>query len=442
MVYARRSACRRLFARPGKLLLPLSLSVAALAAAMGGSGPVGASELWPQTKLRLTVIQWMPMSGSYERWDAFSGEFVVSEDGAIPLPVIGSVSTAGKSNDQLAGEIAAALKGKLGLVTAPETSLEVVAYPSIYVVGAVSSPGAFNYQPGMNVLQAFALGGGIKVEQNGTSADRLRLVAELRSLDDELLRGRARIARLSAETGRSGMIMFPREVTSNPDADLAGSAMREEQAILDARAREQERQAESLEELIGLLDLEIETLTTRMGDIEQAIASAERELAGVETLVSKGLATMSRQSDLERRVADLRFDRLTQTTAILRARQARSQADRETAQLQDSRGTELALNLQDERSKLEQLLLRQATAQRLLLDLDIAPASVNGQMAQPSYTIVRHGAQGSVELAADETTPLLPGDVLKVVRAAPEVGIARPAPNVEKTELAGRQPSR
>ena len=417
----------------------LSFSLAAFAAATGLPGPAAAIELWPQTKLRLTVIHWMPMSGSYERWDAFSGEFVVSEEGAIPLPVIGLVSTAGKSNDQLAGEIAAALKGKLGLVTAPETSIEVIAYPSIYVVGAVSAPGAFNYQPGMTVLQAFALGGGIKVEQNGTSADRLRLVAELRSLEDEMLRGRARIARLSAEIGGSAEIVFPREVTDSPDADRAGAAMNEEQTILEARAREQERQAKSLGELIGLLDLEIETLTTRMSDIEKAIASAEKELAGVESLVAKGLATMSRQSDLERRVADLRFDRLTQTTAILRAQQARSQADRETAQLEDARVTELALDLQEERSKLEQLLLRQVTAQRLMLDMDVAPASVGDQMVQPGYTIVRQSAQGAEELPADETTPLLPGDVLKVVRAVPGASSTHPTAAMHNTELADRQ---
>ena len=416
----------------------LSFSLAAFAVATGLPGPAAASELWPQTKLRLTVIHWMPMSGSYERWDAFSGEFVVSEEGAIPLPVIGLVSTAGKSNDQLAGEIAAALKGKLGLVTAPETSIEVIAYPSIYVVGAVSAPGAFNYQPGMTVLQAFALGGGIKVEQNGTSADRLRLVAELRSLEDEMLRGRARIARLSAEIGGSAEIVFPREVTDSPDADRAGAAMNEEQTILEARAREQERQAKSLGELIGLLDLEIETLTTRMSDIEKAIASAEKELAGVESLVAKGLATMSRQSDLERRVADLRFDRLTQTTAILRAQQARSQADRETAQLEDARVTELALDLQEERSKLEQLLLRQVTAQRLMLDMDVAPASVGDQMVQPGYTIVRQSAQGAEDLPADETTPLLPGDVLKVVRAVPAAS-STPAVAAQKTDIADSQ---
>jgi len=286
MVYAHRPI--PFYAPPDKRKsLVLSFSLAAFAAA-SMAGSAAASELWPLTKLRLTVIQWMPMSGSYERWDAFSGEFVMSEEGAIPLPVLGSISAIGKSNDQLASEIATALKGKLGLVNAPETSVEIVAYPPIYVVGAVSTPGAFSYQPGMTVLQAFALGGGIKVEQNGTNADRLRLVAELRSLEDELLRGRARIARLKAEIGDGVEIVFPREVADSLDSDLASAAMQEEQTILTARARELERQAKSLEELVGLLDQEIETLTTRMADIEKGIASAETELAGVESLVAKG----------------------------------------------------------------------------------------------------------------------------------------------------------
>lgn len=373
-----------------------------------------ASELWPLTKVRLTVIQWMPMSGSYERWDALSGDYMVSEEGAVPLPVIGSISALGKSSDQIAGEIAIALKGKLGLVTAPETSVEVIAYPPVYVVGAVAVPGAFAYQPGMTVLQAFALGGGMRAEEAGSSADRLGLIAELRGLEDKLLRARARMARLSTEIAGSQTIVFPKEVTESLDTDLADRAMQEEQTILTARERELERQATSLAELEDLLNQEIETLRTRMVDIESAIGDTETELAGVQSLVEKGLATVSRQSDLERTVADLRFDRLTQTTAVLRAQQVLNQAHREAAQLEDTSHTKLVVDLQEEQAGIEQMLLQQATAQRLLLDVDVAPQHVAGASAELAYAIVRQGQDGPVELLATETTAMLPGDVLKV----------------------------
>ena len=376
-----------------------------------------AAELWPLTKVRLTVIQWMPMTGTFQSWDAFSGEFLIGSDGTMPLPAIGQISTLGKSSEQIAAEVADAVKEHLGLVAAPDTALEVVSYPPVYVVGDVSTPGSFEFRPGMTVLQGFAMAGGRRPGVAGSVADRLRLTSELHATDDGLLRARARIARLESEVQAKQVIVFPREVTEHPDAALAASAMTEEQTILAARQRELARQAESLDELVTLLDQEIATLRTRLGDVDISIDVAEKELVGVQSLVANGIATVSRRSELERQIADLRFDSLTQTTAILRAQQALNQAKREAAQLEDARQTQGALALQEEQTKLEQLLLRQSTTQRLLLELETSAVAENGATQPLHYAVVRSGPDGSLETVADETSLLQPGDVLKVAIA-------------------------
>jgi len=254
----------------------------------------------------------------------------------------------------------------------------------------------------------------MRLETSGSTADRIRLVSDLRNLENDLVRTRARIARLTAELAGAEAIEFPQEVADHSDATLAQSAMREEQSILAARSRELARQGESLDELVALLQMEIDTLETRLIDVDAAIETAETELAGVQSLVADGIAPVSRRSELERRVADLRFDRLTQSTAILRAQQALSQARRESAQLEDARQTQGVLALQDEQAKLQQLLVEQATAQRLLLDLEIAPLAQSGQAQLLDYVIVRQGENGPTEMDADETSLLRPGDVLKV----------------------------
>ena len=378
------------------------------------AGGAAAAELWPLTKVRLTVIQWMPMTGAFQTWDAFSGEFSIGSDGALPLPAIGSISTLGKSTDQIALEVATAVKEHLGLVSVPDAAVEVVSYPPIYVLGEVSTPGTFEFRPGMTALQGFAMAGGKRPGAAGSAAERLKFTSDLHAADDGLLRARARIARLHAEVEGKDEIDFPREVTGHPDKALATSAMTEERTILAARQRELARQAESLEELVTLLDQEISTLQTRLGDVDVAIDVAEKELVGVQRLVANGIATVSRQSELEREIADLRFDRLTQTTAILRAQQALNQAKREAAQLEDARQTQGALALQDEQTKLEQLLLEQSTTQRLLLDLETNAVAENGATAPVVYTIVRSGPNGPSEAAASEISALQPGDVLKV----------------------------
>ncbi|WP_449394505.1 SLBB domain-containing protein [Devosia riboflavina] len=308
-----------------------------------------------------------------------------------------------------------ALKQHLGLVNAPETSIEILSYPPVYVVGDVSAPGAFEFRQGMTVLQAFALGGGERHEEmQSTSSERLRLVSELRTIDDSLLRSRARIARLAAEVEGVEAITFSAEVTGHPNTALAQSAMRDEETIFLARKREVARQTEALDDLVVLLNKEIETLSARLTDVDKIIATNSEELSGVQSLVEKGLATASRRSELERQIADLRFEQLTQTTAVLRAQQALSQAQREAAQLEDSGHTQAAVAIQDEQTKIDQMLLQQSTSQRLLLDIDTGPVMTAGQSSGLHYSIVRQ-SQGPAEISADETTALFPGDVLKVV---------------------------
>ncbi|MDB5540194.1 MAG: exopolysaccharide biosynthesis protein [Devosia sp.] len=375
--------------------------------------PAWAYDLSPQTKVRLTVIQWMPLKGLYERLDALSGELIVSDDGTIPVPVIGAVPAQGKTTEQVATDVANQLRTRLGLVDLPSTSLEVVEYPPLYVVGAVTTPGAFPFRPRMTVLQGYALAGGTPRDSADTPADRLRLVSELQSVESGLVRTRARIARIEGEMAGAKTIDFPPEVTDAADATLAKEVVTQETAIFIARSNELVRQAVALKELASLLNTEINTLHARISEVDMSIASSEKELAGVRSLVESGIATVSRQSTLEQAVANRRFDRVTQQTAILRAQQALNEAMREAARLQDVRSTENAQNLQTQQAQLEQFLRQQKMQQRLLLEMDSSPSAMPGAL-EPSYTIVRTIQSGVVQLAADETTELQPGDVLKV----------------------------
>ena len=93
--------------------------------------------------------------------------------------------------------------------------------------------------------------------------------------------------------------------------------------------------------------------------LDGLIATAERELAAVSTLVDKGIAVASRKSDLESTLAGYRTDRLDQVTAIMRARQAITEATRNLDGLYDKRQTEVASELQEERSNFDQLSVKQ-----------------------------------------------------------------------------------
>jgi polysaccharide export outer membrane protein len=91
--------------------------------------------------------------------DTLTGEFRVGDSGMVALPMLGAVPAAGLTPDGLAAGIGEALV-KDNLYTAPSVSVEVTTYRPIFVLGEVSKPGQYAYQPGMTVVTAAAVAGG------------------------------------------------------------------------------------------------------------------------------------------------------------------------------------------------------------------------------------------------------------------------------------------
>lgn len=382
----------------------------ALTMTMTARGEAADTSIVPNTKLRVTVVQWMPMKGTYEPWTALSGEFGVDADATLTLPVIGAVSVAGLDTSGLAARISSSLQERLGTVERPETTVQIAEYPPIYLMGDVETPGAYPYRVGLTALQAMALGGGERRAGEEQSRDQIRLVGEIQGLETEIFRATARAARLRAEAEGASAIRFP---VAPPDQQgVADEVVAQEKAIFDARANELDRQARSLNELRDLLNAEIDVLQTKIVAADQGIATLEKELRSVTSLVDKGIAIASRQSELERALSGYRSDRLDQVTAVMRARQGLAQATRDLDGLQDRRRTDVASDLQREQSGLEQLMLKRDISQRILVDM-LAKAGARPSQ-EPVFQLIRQQDGQPVEVAAGSATALQPGDVVKV----------------------------
>jgi protein involved in polysaccharide export with SLBB domain len=87
-----------------------------------------------------------------------SGEFEVSGEGALSLPLIGTIPVKAKT----LREIEIAIQEKLldGFLKNPRVNIEVLNYRPFYILGEVFKPGSYPYVIGMTVLNAVALGGG------------------------------------------------------------------------------------------------------------------------------------------------------------------------------------------------------------------------------------------------------------------------------------------
>jgi polysaccharide export outer membrane protein len=91
--------------------------------------------------------------------EQLTGEFRVSDSGTIALPLLGSVPAAGLSPDALADRVGKRLV-RANVLRSPSVTAEVITYRPIFVLGEVSKPGQYPYQPGMTVVTAAAVAGG------------------------------------------------------------------------------------------------------------------------------------------------------------------------------------------------------------------------------------------------------------------------------------------
>ena len=391
-----------------------SVCLAAGLAAMLLASPARADDarLLPQTRIKLSVLQWDPAKGEYEDWQALGGEFVVSQAGTVQLPVLGAVPVGKLDGAGLAAEVAGRLQARLGLIARPDTTVEIVDYPPIYVVGDVAKPGEYRFRAGITVLQALAVSGGPLRALGASSSDQIRLAGELKDAGNLILRSRVRIARLQAELDGAAEPDFRTVQAGDGVPKAVADIVARERVIFSARSNELSRQSKALADLRDLLNAEINVLQEKIKAADMAIQNAQKELNSVTVLVDKGIAVASRKSDLERLLASLQVDRLDQVTAIMRARQNITQATRDLDGLQDRQRTEVAAELQQEQAALEQALLKQSTTQKLLLDL-LSSAAPSGD-ADMRFSVVRYEDGKENVFAATEATALESGDVVKV----------------------------
>lgn len=122
--------------------------------ASSGASEGGGYRLGSGDRLRIVVFN----------EEQLTGEVLVDPNGAIGVPLVGSIRAAGRTTDQLAADIAARLRGTY--LRDPNVSLQVLQTRPFYVIGEVARPGEYPYRAGMTVQAAVAVAGGFTYRAN------------------------------------------------------------------------------------------------------------------------------------------------------------------------------------------------------------------------------------------------------------------------------------
>ncbi len=86
-------------------------------------------------------------------------EMTIGDNGKINFPFLGDVLIKGKTSQQVQSYIADGLRGDY--LINPSVLVSISRYRPFYIHGEVNKPGAYAFQPGLNVDQAIALAGGL-----------------------------------------------------------------------------------------------------------------------------------------------------------------------------------------------------------------------------------------------------------------------------------------
>jgi exopolysaccharide production protein ExoF len=390
--------------------------IAALATAGASMARADEYRLGVMDKLRIRVAEWQTAQGTVRDWSAVSGEYTVGASGNVSLPFVGDLPASGRTTTEVAEEIGIKMQKLFGLRDRPSASVEMAQYRPVYLHGEVETPGEYPYAPNLTVLKAISLGGGLRKTDTGQRFARDFINASGESSVQVAERSRLLIrrARLQAEIGKRDKITLPDELKDIPGVD---KLLESETALMESRDKRQQRQLDALADLRSLLQSEIESLAKKSETQQRQLELAMEDRDKVDSLAEKGLALSQRKLSLEQRVADVQSQLLDIDTASLKAKQDASKTAQDENNLRNDWDAQLAQELQNTEAELDTLTLKLGTSRDLMTEAlmqSAEAAQLEEQAATITYTIVREKDGKPTEIAADENTPVLPGDVIKV----------------------------
>ncbi|MBE7184206.1 MAG: polysaccharide biosynthesis/export family protein [Methylobacterium mesophilicum] len=404
---------------------------AALAAAalLFAAGPLAAEpyRLGVRDKLSIRVVEWRAVEGEFRDWAGVAGDYSVDASGNIYLPFIGEMQASGRTTTEIAKKIGETLQQKFALPDRPDAAVQVAEYRPFFIDGDVKSPGEYPYSPELTVLKAVSVAGGMRRGSDSSSRPEKDLITARGNFDvasDQSVRLLVQRARLDAEMANKTGFEPPEEVKKNPNLP---SIVADERALLETRRKKLEVGLKALADLKVVLENQVSSLEEKIKSQTRQVELAREELKSVGGLQQKGLVANTRVLSSEQSVAEMEGKILDYEMAILQARQSISQADKDASDLQNTRDSDVATERQEVQRALSEAVMKTGTQRQLILEAaDVAAlAATEGQTSLPPlrYTLTRMVDGKPTKLDADENTPVLPGDVLKVVQPLPPVAI-------------------
>lgn len=341
------------------------------------------------------------------RLPELSREVTVDVDGRVAFPPLGLVDAKGLSVEALGERIRTALKDREILNDALVTVALVTARP-VFISGDVAAPGAYPYRAGLTVRQAIALAGGLGLSRDRGREEIATLYGERQSLEVDLLREQARLARLQAELEGHDTLKLEAGATPNMPASYRSEILALEQRKLQDGRREAKEEKAYLERSAKLTRDRIVTLTHQQSLLQEQMTRQQAEIERIRDIQNRGLAVQTRVVE-ERRAYDSMQERAADNAAeTLAVRGQLEQSEYQIKRFDDRRTAAFEAEKQAALLAIKSITARLSGVNERLAQL--------GSASPDEINIMRYRYEGSREIASHVTsgTQLQPGDTVEI----------------------------
>ena len=357
-----------------------------------------------------------------QEWPDLGGEYAVTSEGFVSLPLIGNVDAVGLRLSDLAQEISDRLQRRSGVVERALAAVEIAQYRPFSIMGDVQRPGQYPYRPGLTVVEAISIAGGYYRPELGLirlGRDVAVASGEIRTESAKLNRLIAREARLSATLDGREDIPLPPELANQKNAPEISAIVKNEQSAFALENATKRNEQAALDSIKSLYQNEIGSLRGNVQALKQEQDSIGAQLSKMRSMAASGLALAPTMFALERSSAQVASQQMATETAIVRAEESITLAEQHASQAQQERRRIATKDLEKTRDEIADARAKIVTATKLLHVAQIsAPAEARERLSQNDersrFIILRRDGQAMREVVADETTSVAPDDVIKI----------------------------
>jgi hypothetical protein len=340
--------------------------------------------------------------------------------------LLGSIPVANRSAQQAHADLAKnfeQLLGRKGLVNI--LSLE---RSPIYVLGPVKNPGWFKYAPGMTILHAIALAGGL---DRGASDpwQKIEVVREIQKRSgavDAMLKLSARGAVLKAE--RDGTEpKIPLRLIELVGATEAANLVNEQSDRRKALAVARKNRERAI--LTGLESAKQDVAAYgRMEALDELVKLRQDRVNSMRTLVDRNVLSMTVLNQVQSELTDAEQRRREALNQYAMAKQRLASLEAEALRVQADLRNDLEVEIETIERQVADNEREFNISEDVLGMLPASRAQFAKEANRVTYQVVRQPAGGPVGIESTGMTLLQPGDLVNIIAGESEPKEQKGAP--------------